>query len=183
MSTALLLMDFQAGIAGRAPETVIDRATRALGAAREHGVPVVFVRVAFRDGLPEVSSRNKAFGSIKDSERASQMVETAPATQIVDALAPLAGEPVVVKRRVGAFVSDLDVVLRGLMVTDLVLAGISTSGVVLSTVRDAADRDFGLTVLADACFDPDEEVHRMLTERVFPRQATVTTVADWTASL
>src|SRR5690348_17878292 len=48
---------------------------------------------------------------------------------------------------------------------DLVLCGISTSGVVLSTLRQAADLDFGLTVLRDACADADDEVHRVLTEK------------------
>src|ERR1044071_743246 len=49
-------------------------------------------------------------------------------------------------------------------------AELPTSGVVLSTLREAADRDFGLTVLADACLDNDPEVHRVLTEKVFPAQ-------------
>ena len=53
------------------------------------------------------------------------------------------------------------------------LAGISTSGVVLSTVRDAADRDYRLLVLADCCADPDGEVHRVLMEKVLPRQVEV----------
>src|SRR5690348_18417336 len=66
---------------------------------------------------------------------------------------------------------------------DLVLCGISTSGVVLSTLRQAADLDFGLTVLRDACADADDEVHRVLTEKVFPRQAEVVDVAAWAASL
>ena len=68
-------------------------------------------------------------------------------------------------------------------VANLVLAGISTSGVVLSTVRAAADLDFGLTVLADACTDGDPEVHRVLTEKVFPRQADVVTAEEWIATL
>lgn len=63
------------------------------------------------------------------------------------------------------------------------LAGISTSGVGLSTVRLAADLDHRLTVLADACGDPDPEVHRLLIEKVFPRQAVVTTAADWSETL
>jgi nicotinamidase-related amidase len=73
-------------------------------------------------------------------------------------------------------------VLRAGGIDHLVLTGIATSGVVLSTLREAADRDFRLTVLADACSDGDEEVHRVLTEKVFPRQAEVTTVADWTSA-
>jgi len=88
----------------------------------------------------------------------------------------------VTKRRVSAFAgSDLDVVLRSLEVDHLVLAGISTSGVVLSTVRQAADLDYRLTVLADGCADPDPEVHRVLLDKVFPRQATVVDTRAWVA--
>ena len=95
-----------------------------------------------------------------------------PATRIHPAVAPGPDDVVVVKKRVSAFVgSDLEVVLRSLDATSLVLTGISTSGVVLSTLRQAADLDFGLTVLSDACADPDPEVHRVLLEKVFPRQA------------
>ena len=53
----------------------------------------------------------------------------------------------------------------------------------LSTLREAADLDFGLVVLADACADADAEVHRVLTEKVFVRQADVTTVDAWVAGL
>jgi nicotinamidase-related amidase len=60
-----------------------------------------------------------------------------------------------------------------------VLGGMLTSGVVLSTVRDAADRDYHITVLEDLCLDLDEEVHRVLIQKVFPTQADVITAADW----
>ncbi|MFD7505624.1 cysteine hydrolase family protein [Streptomyces sp. NPDC059850] len=50
-------------------------------------------------------------------------------------------------------------------------------------VRQAADLDYQLTVLADGCADADEEVHRVLTEKVFPRQAEVTTIEKWAATL
>ncbi len=79
--------------------------------------------------------------------------------------------------------SDLELVLRGAGADHLVLTGLATSGVVLSTLRQAADLDYRLTVLADACGDADEEVHRVLTEKVFPRQADVTTIDAWTAAL
>jgi nicotinamidase-related amidase len=99
-------------------------------------------------------------------------------------LEPRPDEPVVTKRRVSAFTgSDVDVLLRGADADSLVLAGISTSGVVLSTLRQAADLDYRLTVLADACGDGDPEVHRVLTEKVFPRQAVVTTTAAWIGTL
>jgi nicotinamidase-related amidase len=74
-------------------------------------------------------------------------------------------------------------VLRAKQVETLVLTGIATSGVVLSTLREAADKDFGLVVLSDACLDADPEVHRVLIEKIFPRQAEVITVDAWAESL
>jgi len=184
MTTALLLMDFQNGIAGRPGfEPTVEAAARALATARDRGIPPVFVRVAFRPGYPEVAASNLAFG-VRAAGAGDAMLVDNPATQVVDRLAPRGQEPIVVKKRVSAFAgSDLEVLLRGLGADELVLAGIATSGVVLSTVRQAADLDFRLTVLADACGDADPEVHRVLTEKVFPRQATVTTVDDWAAAL
>jgi nicotinamidase-related amidase len=64
-------------------------------------------------------------------------------------------------------------------VQHLVLTGISTSGVVLSTVREAADKDLRLTVLSDCCADNDDEVHQVLMNKVFPRQAEVISLDNW----
>ena len=179
-TTALLVMDVQRGVADRYRETaVVDRAAEAVGAARGAGVPVIFVRVAFRRGHPEVSAGNRAFAALRDAGR---LLEDDSA--IDPALAPLPDEPIVTKRRVSGFTgSDLDVLLRGLGARSLVLCGIATSGVVLSTLRAAADLDFELTVLRDACADSDPEVHRVLLDKVFPRQAEVIDVATWAASL
>ena len=179
----LLLMDFQHGIVeGLGAPSVVAAADRAAKAARASGIPVMFVRVAFRPGYPEAAESNVIFAAL--SERGDAMTQDHPATQVHAALAPLDGEPVIVKRRVSAFSgSDLDVLLRAAGAETLVLAGIATSGVVLSTVRQAADLDYRLTVLADACADRDPEVHRVLTEKVFPRQAVVTTTDEWIASL
>jgi nicotinamidase-related amidase len=96
-----------------------------------------------------------------------------------DAVAPEPGDLLVRKTRVGAFsTTDLDDQLRDREIDTLILAGISTSGVVLSTVRDAADRDYRVFVLADASADPRPGVHEFLTETIFPAQAQVITTAD-----
>ncbi|GAB3562252.1 cysteine hydrolase family protein [Spelaeicoccus albus] len=182
--TALLVMDFQHGIVERldTPEAV-STAGRAVAAARNAGIPVFFVRVAFRPGYPEVADTNLSFGRAKQ-HAGDTMNEANAATQIDAALSPLPGEPIVTKRRISAFTgSDLDVLLRGANADHIVLAGISTSGVVLSTLRQAADLDFSITVLEDACADADPEVHRVLTEKIFPRQAAVTTADEWIKSL
>ncbi|MCW2932759.1 MAG: isochorismatase hydrolase [Actinomycetia bacterium] len=180
----LLVMDFQHGIVERVSGSpVVAAADRAVKAARAAEIPVIFVRVAFRPGYPEVAESNAAFGAVKASG-ADVYTESHPATRVHAALSPLEGEPVVTKRRVSAFSgSDLDVLLRGYGAGTLVMAGISTSGVVLSTLRQAADLDYRITVLADACADTDPEVHRVLTEKVFPRQAQVTTTDEWITSL
>ena len=73
--------------------------------------------------------------------------------------------------------------MRAQDISQLVLCGIATSGVVLSTLREAADKDYQLTVLADCCVDGDEEVHRVLLSKIFPRLAEVIQASDWIAKL
>lgn len=177
---ALLVMDVQNGIVERVAEqadSLLATLAETVSAARDAEVPVVYVRVAFRPGAPEAGSRNKAFA---DLARLAALSEDDPATQVHAAVAPQPGDVTVTKRRVSAFAgSDLDVVLRALEVDSLVLTGIATSGVVLSTLRQAADLDFTLTVLRDGCADADPEVHRVLLDKVFPRQAEVMPAAEW----
>lgn len=179
--SAVLVLDVQRVVVDRYPDPdYLPRLRKALEAARSAGVPVVYATVGFRPGYPEVSPRNKMFGGLAGSGRAAP----GDGLEVHPELTPRPDDITVVKRRVSAFAgSDLEMVLRSSEVEHLVVAGIATSGVVLSTVRQAADLDFGITVLADGCLDDDPEVHRVLTEKVFPRQAEVNTVADWVLSL
>ena len=180
--SALLVMDVQRVVVERYPDPeYLPRLRQAINAARASGLAVMYVVVGFRSGYPEVSTRNKMFGPLARSTPAAGNDE---ATQVHPDVAPEPGDIIVTKRRVSAFAgSDLDMVLRAGDIDHLVLTGIATSGVVLSTLRQAADLDFGLTVLSDGCLDSDPEVHRVLTGKVFPHQADVTTVAEWTAVL
>ena len=181
--SALLVMDVQNGIVQRfaeKPEVMIPF-QNAVSAARRVGIPVIFVRVAFRDGYPEISKKNKMFSVITEH---GNMTISDSSTQIHQSVAPLPDEPVVTKLRVSAFAgSDLDVILHARGIDKLILTGIATSGVVLSTLREAADKDYRLVVLSDACLDADPEVHRVLVEKVFPPQADVLTVSEWAATL
>jgi nicotinamidase-related amidase len=181
---ALLVMDVQNGVVTRFAEhsgPLLATLTDVVAAARRAKLPVIYVRVAFREGTPEVSPKNKTFSALAGS---LSMGEGDPATQVHPAVAPQPGDVIVTKRRVSAFAgSDLDVVLRSLGIDSLVLTGIATSGVVLSTLRQAADLDFKLTVVHDGCADADPEVHRVLMEKVFPRQAAVLSAAEWIEQL
>ncbi len=94
------------------------------------------------------------------------------------------GEPVVVKHRISPFVgTDLETSLRAGGTDTLVLAGVHTSGVVLSTVRHAGDLDYRLVVVRDCCADPDVELHAMLLDTVIARQAAVVTTAELAGAL
>jgi nicotinamidase-related amidase len=181
-TSALLVMDVQNGIVerfGEHAQDLLSTLARTIGVAREVGIPVVYVRVAFRKGAPEVSARNRAFAAAGSDA----MNETEVTTEVHPVVTPRDGEVVVTKRRVSAFSgSDLDAVLRALDVDSLVLTGIATGGVVLSTLRQAADLDFRLTVLSDGCVDADPETHRVLMDKVFPRQASVMTAEEWTTT-
>ncbi|MWA05730.1 isochorismatase family protein [Actinomadura sp. LD22] len=180
-NTALLVMDVQNMIVDRFQDDgYLPRLARAVDAARDAGIPVIYVVVGFRPGYPEVHPRNKVFGPM--AERGFEPDEAS--TAVAAAVAPRPGEVVIAKKRISGFAgSDLDLVLRSGGIEHLVLTGIATSGVVLSTLTQAADLDFRLTVLADGCFDSDPEVHRVLTEKVFTRHADVVTVDAWTKTL
>jgi nicotinamidase-related amidase len=175
---ALLVMDVQNGVVGRVgdPGALLETLSSAAKAARASAVAVIYVRVAFREGTPEISPSNRIFSALARSG----LGEGDPSTQIHPAVAPEPGDIIVTKRRVSAFSgSDLEVILRSLGVDSLTLTGIATSGVVLSTLRQAADMDYRLTVLRDGCADADPQVHQVLLDKVFPRQAAVLSAADW----
>jgi nicotinamidase-related amidase len=182
--TALLVMDLQNVIVDRfvsAPD-LIGRLEQVISNARQNSVPIIYVVVKFRDQFPEVSPRNKAFGMLKAG--GFPINEGNPAADIHSAVAPQAHDVVVTKRRVGAFSgSDLEIVLRAQEIDHLFLTGIATSGVVLSTLRAAADMDYKITVLSDCCYDKDEEVQRVLMEKVFPSQSDVITAQQWSQQL
>jgi nicotinamidase-related amidase len=172
--TALLVMDFQRGVVDRVPgvDGLLTRVQQAIADVREHGGTIGYVRVAFTEAdwaaIPPV---NAVFARVGDNRL---MHHADPSTAIHDRLAPEPGDIVVRKTRVGAMsTTDLDRQLRDRGITTLVLAGISTSGVVLSTVIEASDRDYRLYVLSDGTEDLDAETRDVLLGKVFPRRAQV----------
>jgi nicotinamidase-related amidase len=175
-NTALLIMDVQPGIVDRLSNKAeyMAKVEQALDFAHQQHYPVLFVVVGFREGLPEISPNNQSFAAFKTSGQISGMINPSPAIK------PQAKDILIVKKRFSAFSgSDLELVLRAQNISSLVLGGISTSGVVLSTVREAADKDYALTVISDLCADPEPEVNRILFEKVFPRQANVISLSEW----
>jgi nicotinamidase-related amidase len=178
--TALLVMDLQKEVAamfGEKTAPVLERTAAVLAAARKAKMHVLYIGVGFRPGLPEIKPGSPMYERISKMGGGFSQVP-----QIAEAVKPQDDEVVITKKRVSAFAgSDLEVILRAKGIDTLVLTGIATSGVVLSTVRQASDLDYKLFVIKDCCADRDDEVHRVLTEKVFVGPATVITAADFTA--
>lgn len=178
-TSALLIMDFQTLTVDNyadGAKALLNRTAKLIAAARIAGIRVIYVVVGFRPGYPEVSDRNATFKGLKAS---GAFATEAKSANVHPAVAPVAEEIVVTKHRVSAFAgTDLDLILRANGIETLILTGIVTSGVVLSTLRHAADADYRLLVVRDCCSDRDDEAHRVLLEKVFPWQATITTAAE-----
>ena len=178
--TALLVLDMQEAMLSRLQnsEELINNAAKAIDFARSKNIPVIYAVVGFRKGFPEISTNNKNFANFPEMMAA---VPQEVFMKINDRLAPQNDEPVVNKKRFSAFAgSDLNIILRSQDIKHLVMSGISTSGVILSTAVEAMDKDFQMIILSDACADPIPEVHDFLMDKILPRYADISTVDDWT---
>lgn len=181
-TAALLVMDYQPGILaslpGQAdPEALLSRVAGAISDMRAHGAAIAYVRVGFTEAdWAAIPPANKAFSVLG---RQRLMHHADPATDIHHRLAPQPGDITVRKTRFGALsTTDLDRQLRDRGITTLVVTGITTGGVVLSTVADAADRDYRLYVLSDCVTDPDPQTHQTLMTRILPRLAHIVDTAE-----
>ena len=174
--TALLTLDFQNGVFGFIPDAdaIIPNASKAVEFARRKQFRIIHVGLGFSEGHPEIPDTDSLFKQM--IKQNNLFVRGTPSAEFHSSIIR-AEELVVYKQRVGAFSENhLHLILRSCGIENLVLLGISTSGITLSTLRRAFDLDFRCVVIKDACFDPDQEVHRVLTEKIFPKQATVVTV-------
>ena len=164
------------GIANK--EEYLRKIQLTIDAARANNIPAIYVVVGFRPHMPEFNPRNKGLRALRNTGTADALVNPMTVLTLTET------DVVVTRSRVSAFTgSDLEIILRAKKIDHLVLTGISTSGVVLSTFREAVDKDYILTVLSDLCADRDEEVHRVLTEKVFPRHADVMPSTVWLSTL
>ncbi|MCA1216914.1 isochorismatase family cysteine hydrolase [Streptomyces sp. 8L] len=171
---ALVVVDLQKGIvaahAGERVTAVVEQTARLASEFRRHGLPVVLVNVTGR--APGRTEARRPGGG------------TAPPAGWADLIDELDVRPtdhLVTKRRRSAFHdTGLDTLLRDLGVTQVVLAGISTSAGVESTARSASDHGYHVVLATDAMCDPDDDAHRHSVERVFPKLGETATTAEIT---
>ncbi|MEJ3652959.1 isochorismatase family cysteine hydrolase [Actinomycetes bacterium KLBMP 9759] len=154
---------------------VLERAATAIARAREAAVPVVYVVVGFSAGHPECPTGSPIFETARVERR---LTLGTWATQVHESIAPREGEPVVAKHRINPFFgTDLDVLLRTQRIETLLLTGVATELVVLSTAAAAADRDYRVEVLEDATATAGKELHDAAVA-VMGRFATITSVDE-----
>lgn len=203
VNTALLVLDVQKGIvASSFPDrtssyiskfaVLLDKvriANTNTATTSSSPITIVHVNVAFRPGRPEIHPSSNMAPRVKGLP-ANIFADGDESVALFDELLLVnnisgdtqAGEYRVTKRRTSALSgTDLPTILRGRGISHLVLAGVMTSGAVLSTLCEAVDQDYRITVLKDLCLDRDEEVQRVLTEKVFPMHAKVLEAEEWAA--
>ncbi|WP_420889324.1 isochorismatase family cysteine hydrolase [Cupriavidus gilardii] len=178
--TALLVMHYQTDILELFPSvapTLLAITRRLCDAARDKGISVYFAKFHFSPGYPEVSPLNKNGQGVK---QLGLFVED----QISPELGRQADEPIILAHRASVFFgTDLQVRLSAQGIDTLIMVGIASTGVMLSSVAYASDADFRLFTVKDCCYDPDHVVHDHLFATAFESRTTVLTLADALALL
>lgn len=160
-TAALIVIDLQKGILSmptvHPASEIVDRAAQLARAFRERGLPVVLVNVSGRaPGRTDAGTPKFSFPP--------------DWTELVPELDPQSTDYFVTKQRVGAFIgTGLDDYLRQRGVTQVFLAGISTSAGVESSGRSAFDYGYNVVFVVDAMTDRDADAHRRSVEKIFPR--------------
>lgn len=142
-----------------APLAAVVPTCRALAeAARAAGVPVLWTRIGWAE---DYSDGGLLTGSIRPNlARLGALRRGTPDWEIVPEAGWRAGEPVLDKTRFSALVgTSLEADLRARGVDAVIVAGVTTSMCVESTVRDLGQRDFAVTVVEDACAEFTAERH------------------------
>lgn len=156
---------------------VIAAAQAMLAGARQHGVPVIHVRVAYRPDHADLLLNAPIFRNVAAS---GAVIEGSWGADFHAGLEPLAGEFVVKHTRINAFYgSPLEVVLAALGTRRLVVAGVATHSVVDSTVRHAVDAGYEVLVNADACAAGAPQAH----EAALASMALIAEISDGAGTL
>ncbi|WP_168789581.1 isochorismatase family cysteine hydrolase [Paraburkholderia aromaticivorans] len=173
--TALVVMHYQTDILRLFPSvapTLLANTRKLCDAARAKSVSVYFARIHFSPGYPEVSPLNRNGQGIK---QLGLFVDD----KIAPELGQQATEPLIIAHRASVFFgTDLQARLSAQGIDTLIMVGIASTGVVLSSVAYASDADFRLFTVKDCCYDPDQVVHDHLFSTAFDSRTTVLSLAD-----
>jgi nicotinamidase-related amidase len=173
-TTAVILIDMINAVAkGNGPpynvppnrQGVIDNFVRLVGHCREVGAPIIYITTYRRE---DNSDAPKTVADVGGGGGAA-MLEGTPAVEVIDELAPQAGDYIVVKPRFSAYYgTNMEGILKTLGTETILVGGISTQRSVEGTARDAKNRDTQCVVVSDCCTAGEEDVHEMTINHVLP---------------
>lgn len=156
-------------------DSVLSEAQQALARTRELGVPIVYVYTTFRPDYLDASTMWRKTAAVAAENKA--LVEGTWDAEIVSEIAPLPGDPLVIKRGFDGFLhTNLEPTLRHLGARKLLVMGVYATVCVETTVRTAFQLDFDVTVLSDCTGDTSTE-QREMSFRTIDRM--FGTVAPW----
>jgi nicotinamidase-related amidase len=165
---ALLCLDFENDIvhpdgkvsgkgyaAFNAEHKSLEKLAKVQAQFRDAGLPVVHVRVGFSPSYLEQPKGSPLMGQ---AHVYGAFDLSGWGTEFCSEVAPVDGELIITKHRVGSFHGTaMDLSLKTMGVTEVCLAGVATDMVVESTAREAHDHDFAVTVISDCCIAANEE--------------------------
>jgi nicotinamidase-related amidase len=138
-------------------EAIVPNIKRLLDAFRKASLPVIFTGHVHEDPAVDGGMTAQWWPDIK---KGKSLIKGTRGVEIFGALKPRKTERIIWKHRYSAFYNtDLELVLRGLEVTDLVITGVLTNCCCESTARDGFFRDFRVFFLADATATSEPEFH------------------------
>jgi nicotinamidase-related amidase len=136
---------------------VVGVAGKLLDTARAAGATVIYTRVAWLPGYPDLVANSPLLAM---TMQAQALIDGTDNAEIVPQLTPQGGDLVLTHKRVGGFsASQLDVILRSRGIDTIVFAGVATNASVEGTARQASDLGYRTIIAADACSAADPGAH------------------------
>ncbi len=181
-SNALLIIDMQndfvledAPLKVKGSREIIPNIQKILAVCREVKIPVFhIVRVHRKDGSDVEIIRRETF------RKTPFAVKGTPGAEIISEIVPQPGEFIISKIRMSAFIStDLELILKTISITRLIVTGIQTPNCIRATVFDAIAHNYNVTLVRDAVQAQSNEIH---TANVLDMENIGVTVTD-TSSL
>ncbi len=156
---------------------IIKNITRVLDLARKYNMMIIYVVFGFSKNYAEWLPNSKLFKHVKGQEQA---ILGSWATQICDELLPKEGESVITKHQIDPFLNtNLDMLLRLNNIEEVILTGVSSEFVVLSTALSAHDRNYNVQVLEDCIASSDKHSHECAVH-IISKIANIVTINELT---
>ncbi|WP_067902044.1 cysteine hydrolase family protein [Nocardia vaccinii] len=131
---------------------------RVLDGARAAGVKVVYTRIAYQPGYPDMVGNAPHQDLVK---RKGVLVEGTPGAAIIDEVKPQASDFILTHQRTSGFHGTLlDAVLRGAGVDTVAIFGVATNLTVEGTAREAADLGYRTLIISDASATFSQSAHK-----------------------